>query len=824
MQSLHRPLCGPSRWMVGAARSYCLAMAFLSLCCTSMDAAPPSMESLSPPVASRGSVVELRATGSYLAQCDRAMLLREGIECLAVRPDGDEAAILQLKIHEDCPLGFHPLRLHAPGGISELRLLCVSPFPVTVMAPGSETPTVQSNQTIVNTLSGNQVHRYRIVAKQGEIVSAEVVAVRLGIKLLDTELTVSHPDGSIACQVDDTPLLNQDPCFSIRAEQSGEYTIEVRAVGSNADAGSPYAIHLGHFPRPAYAFPAAGASGSILETSLFGVDPHSEPIETLQVTLPESKDASDVSVELVRREADGVQTPCPSPIAMRSTPFATWRDEPETSEPAIAPVAFHGGIDRDAQMDSYPVKVPENGWWVAEVFAESLGSRLDACLDIYEAESGRCIARGDDFTSHDARVVFMGRADRTYQLRIYDKRSQSSPWHSYRIEVRRLEPSLVGFLPRRDKLSQNGQTLSVPRGNRSLAIMAIQRNRIAGTAALDWQGLPPHVQVQSPTWQDDAFALPVVLDAASQAAEDGVWVQPIPRTESKRGRFTQVVDLVRGPADAIYCESVSDRLGMAITPSVPYRIELIPPANPLPIGGTLDLRVRVHRDAGFRQPLEVSLPILPEFVDAPAKVRIEADQTEGTIPLRSLERTRTQRWPLVVEAVVAPQGAQEATGTPGAIDIAPSASTPLDSPAVCSELCWLEIQPCPVSARVEAIAAEQGHNIALETNIEGLMEMTHPWTAQLEGLPNRVTAEPLMVEPGDRGLRFVVRIAHDAPLGTFDSLQIRLQGTLHDQSLSYCVAPRTRLVIARPGEAQRDEQGRPLSRLEALRKARTNQP
>jgi hypothetical protein len=824
MKTLQRLSYGLAPRTHGAMQGYWLAVAVLMQFCGSMDAAPPSLESLSPPVASRGGVVELRATGSSLGQCDRAMLLREGIECLSLRSEEDESATLQLKIREDCPLGFHPIRLHAPGGISELRFLCVSPFPVTVMAPGADARAVRSNQTIVNTMSGNQVDRYHILAKQGEIVSAEVVAVRLGIKLLDTELTVYHPDGNIACHVDDTPLLNQDPCFSIRAEQSGEYTIDVRAVGSSADAGSPYAIHLGYFPRPAYVFPAAGACGSVLETSLFGLDPQSEPIETLQVTLPELEDASDVSVELVRREFDGAQTPCPSPIAMRSTPFATWSGEPSVSEPAIVPVAFHGKIDRDAQIETYSVQVPENALWVAEVFAESLGSRLDACLEVYEAESNRCIARGDDFNSHDARIVFMARADRTYQLRIYDKRSQSSPWHSYRIEVRRLTPSLVSFLPRRDKLSQNGQALSVPRGNRSLAIMAIQRNRIVGTAVLDWQGLPPHVQVHSPSWQGEEFALPVVLDAASQATEEGVWVQPVPRTESTRGSFTQVVDLVRGPADAIYCASTSDRLGMAITPPVPYRIELIPPANPLPIGGTLELRVRVHREAGFRQPLEVSLPILPEFVDAPAKVRIEADQNEGIISLRSFERARPQQWPLVVEAVVAPQGAQETKGAPGAIDIAPTASAPLDSPAVCSELCWLDIQSCPVSSRVEAIAAEQGHDMVLDTTIEGAMEMTHPWTAQLEGLPNRVTAEPEVLEPGDRTLRFVVHIADDAPTGTFDSLQIRLHGTLHDQSLTYCLAPRTRLVITRPGEAQRDEQGRPLSRLEALRKARTNQP
>lgn len=802
----------------------CGTLVLFMQCIGSLVAAPPSMESISPPIVMRGAVMEVRAIGSSLTHCDRAMLLRSGIECLSVRSEGDETAIVQLKIADDCPLGFHPIRLHAPGGISELRLLCVSPFPVTVAAPGDESPVVRSNQTIVGTMSGNQVDRYRIAAKEGEIISAEVVAVRFGIKLLDMELTVYHPDGTLARHVDDTPLLNQDPCFSIRAEQTGEYVIEAKTVGANADAGSPYAIHLGYFPRPVYAFPLAGTSGCVLGSSLFGIDPQTEPIETLQVALPEHEEATDVAMEWVRRETDGSSTPCPSPIAVRVAPFATQNSGDASSEPGVAPVAFQGLIDRDGQVISHAFQIPEDGWWVAEVFAERLGSRLDSCLEIHDMASQRSIARGDDFDSHDARVVFAGKSHRTYQVRIHDKRSQSSPWHSYRIELRRLAPSLVSFLPRRDKLSQNGQVLSVPRGNRSLAIMAIQRNRVAGTAGLDWQGLPAHVRVQSPVWQGDEFALPVVLDADSHATVDGVWVQPTPRTESSRGSFTQMVDLVRGPADAIYCASVSDHLGMAITPPVPYRVELIPPTHPLPIGGTLDLRVRIQRDAGYNQPLEVSIPILPEFVDAPAKVRIEGDQSEGIISLRSMDRARAQRWPLVVEAVVAPAGAQETKGAPGAIDIAPSASAPLDSPAVCSDLCWMEIQACPVSAQVDAMSAEQGQIVVLETTLDGALEMSHPWTAELEGLPNRVAAEPLLVEPGDRSLRFIVRIASDAPLGTFDSLQIRLRGMLQDQSLSFCIAPRTQLVIARPGESQRDEHGRPLSRLEALRKARGNQP
>ncbi len=804
-----------------------VVLAFAStcmFCCAMLStlvASPPSLESIEPPVASRGATVELRATGSSLTGCDQVLFYREGIECIGLQSSSDESLVLQLRIAPDCPLGPHPVRIQSSSGLSELRTIVVSPFPVLMGTKQAEPLLVEPNTTYVGALSGSDTDRFRIHCRQGEILSGEVVAVRLGTKLLDTEITVMHPDGSIACLVDDTPLLNQDPCFTFRAQQTGEYVVELRAVGSNADSGSPYAIHLGNFPRPSYLFPAGGQAGSQIALQIFGIHPDEPPVETIELTIPDASSAL-VPCELERVEADGSRRSCPSPIMIRAANFETATDEITHREPPVAPTAFHGVIQNNGQLDHHAFRVPENGLWVVEIYAETLGSRLDSSIEIIDTQSGRCVAQSDDFDSHDSRAVFAGHSGRTYSVQVKDKRTQSSPWHGYRLEIRPLAPKLMSFLPRRDKLSQTGQTVTVPRGNRVLAMMAIQRNRVSGTASLEWKGLPPSIVASSPNWQTDNFAFPVVLEASTAAAETASLVEPLPWTEAMRGKFVQTIDLVRGPADALYCASTVNQLALSVTRPVPYRIELIPPANALPIGGTLDLLVRVEREPGWDAPIEVQLPLLPEFVEAPAKIRIESNESIGRMTLRAHPRAQPQSWPLVVEANIANRNPSEKSMQPGAIDIAPSASTPLDSPAVCSSLRSLDILACPIHAALDSIAAEQGQEIEIACTIDGELDDTGRWNAGLEGLPNRVTSEGFAIEPGERQLRFKIRVAEDAPIGTFPDLQIRLTGELKEQPISYCIAGKTKLVISPPGKSKRDEQGRLLSPLEALRRQRSS--
>ena len=190
------------------------------------------------------------------------MFYDPGLRCEKIVATNDDEIQVDLVVEATCSLGPHSFRLLSDEGFSELRTLTVSPFPTVREVKDSVSQAVQSNTTILGTLESDDVDVYQIQVSAGERISAEVVGVRLGVTLLDTVLTLRDPKGKVLEWVDDTPLLNQDPAFSILASETGLYSVEITSAGANADADSQYALHIGNFPRPHRVFPLGAKAGS----------------------------------------------------------------------------------------------------------------------------------------------------------------------------------------------------------------------------------------------------------------------------------------------------------------------------------------------------------------------------------------------------------------------------------------------------------------------------------------------------------------------------------------------------------------------------------
>ena len=806
-----------SRECMGARTVWMLFVMWLGLHSTSNAIDPPSLETLTPPVATRGSDVTIRAVGSSIGHCTEVLFYDPGLECLEIKKIDDDTLELQIHASENCELKPHPIRLRNANGISEIRLLTITPFPVIDEHDSEESQHIVGNATIYGTLQGDDTDAFVLDAIEGDVISAEISAIRLGIKMLDTEMTLVGPDGKLILRVDDTPLLNQDPCFSIRAPAAGKYTIRVGTVGSNADANSPYALHLGNFPRPTLMYPLGGTGEQQLTMDwigAFGSD--GSPLHQ-DVVLPKANSATS-TIELKTTDRNGVSVSCPTLLPVRAVGFPN-AETSSLENPSTIPVAYHGKIDSEGKTVTHFFRIPSDGIYEAEVFATRLGSLLDSVIELRDQTSDRSVAVGDDLNSHDSAVTFEGQRDHLYSLSVRDKRLKSGDLFVYRVEIRRFEPTLVSFLPRRDKLSQGKQTISVPRGNRSLAIMAVQRDGIESTVRLKWDQMPNHIQTSSVPFEANDFARPVVLEASSDAPLDSQLVQPVAIAENKQGRFRQTIDLVNGPADAIYTSVTTDRLAISVTEPLPYSVELEEPRNPLSVDGTVDLIVHVHREPGFSSSIDLSIPLLPEFVDAPAKTRVEGDQSTATIRLRADSRCQPQAWPLVVEANIGSGRSESGESQIGAIDRMPTAA-PLTNPSVCSSLRELQILPSPVAGKLQAIAVECGQEVVLPFRFEIDKNFSGPLIAQLEGLPNRVTAPAVSIGDDQRSLEFQLRVAADAPTGTFPDVLVRLRGERLGQQVSYCIARRTTLVISPAGKSQKDETGVPLTPLEALRRQR----
>jgi hypothetical protein len=135
----------------------------------------------------------------------------------------------------------------------------------------------------------------------------------------------------------------------------------------------------------------------------------------------------------------------------------------------------------------------------------------------------------------------------------------------------------------------------------------------------------------------------------------------------------------------------------------------------------------------------------------------------------------------------------------------------------------LKIISSPARGSVQPVAAECGQTITIPFRFDIDPEFATELVAQIEGLPNRVTAKPISMGKDQRSVEFELQVSSDAPVGTFENLSVRLSGNRMDQSVSYSVSRKTVLVIAPLGKSYKDASGRPLSPLEALRQTR-NRP
>jgi hypothetical protein len=748
----------------------------------------PSCESITPSLGTRGKTFKAKALGASLKEVTEVVCYRSGLRCTGIEPSSEEEVWLEFESDATSPLGEYPVRLRTPKGMTELRTVSLSPFDIQ----SEKEKELRLNRTVLGALEGDEVDTYEIELKAGQLISAEVNAMRLGGIFLDTKISLMNPRGERVIESDDSPLHKQDPCFSTRVKEDGRYRITIRSVEGRADAGSQYALHVGSFPSPSSIFPMGGPPDATNTIAL--LDHEGLPLSSATILTPGLADGTHWLPAVV----EDAELPSLLPFRIiAGKHHNVSRELPSKVLTAETPCVFHGRINSVGQKDSISFTASKSGEHRIEVFASRLGSRLDSILEVLD-RNGNLLSISDDFDGLDSRAHLSLEAEQTYTVRVSDKRGAASDLHTYSLEIVPNEPSVTVFLPRRDKRSQARQAIEVPRGNRTLVLLGLQKEDAKMPVALGLAELPAGVSYRMTDELPDSFVVPMVLEASESAEFASVLAKLKPtEPDCPPVRFDQVVDLINGPADALYRSVSVDRIAVAVTQSVPYSIELDTPVAPLVRDGSLGVRVRVHRSKGFELPIEVRIPLLPEWVASEEKVKLSKECDEAVIVLNATRDVQAMKWALVAEAKSG------------------------NLPSVSSTLQPLEILSSPCKGSIDAVAAEQGTTIELVCKVVLDPTVPLPLTATLAGLPKRVHADAVRVDSHEATIRFQVEIAEDSPIGRFEGIHCRLSGEVHGTPISYNVARQSKLFLSPKGASERDESGRPLSPLESLRRKYT---
>ncbi len=633
----------------------------------------------------RGSTVTVEFHGRSLENPKQILFYTPGIAAAGFVPDKEPATGFKVKfqIAPDCPLGEHVLRLRTATALSDAVTFWVGPFPQIPEAeikPGENDSMAKAQPVAMNTtvegqiLPGPDLDRdfYRVHARQGQRISVEVEAARLGTLHFggenDLAVRILDASGKELGRNDDSALFVQDPELSIVAPREGDYFIVIQQQVFYPPRQAWYRAHIGDFSRPTAIFPAGGQAGTTIDARILG-DVAGERNES--IALPKTPGNFDYFTR-----GAGITSP-PSANVMRVSPYPnvikSAGDGP-TAVPAI-PAALNGILEKPGQVDTFRFSAKKGERLHFRVYARTLGAPVDARIwltaagndrrqmdvdDSHLPDLGLPSSRGSWYIKdqQDPVAVFPVPSDGDYILGMEDSEGGAGPDHVYRVEIEPLRNQIYTHVTAPDGYQMprlNG--FIVPQGGRwTLEVQLAQGigNGYKGEIELEAKGLPRGVTMIAPRFGKGVTRMPVQFvaapDAEPQAALIELLARPVDKTTQLDSGSRQGFALTNRSGELPWHFVWLDKFALAVTDPAPFEIELQPPAMPLVQGGDLTLNAKVTRRDGFTGPIEIIADWLPPGVSKGAVVTIPAEKDEGVYQIQASDKASKGSFQIALNA------------------------------------------------------------------------------------------------------------------------------------------------------------------------------
>jgi len=778
-------------------------------------AASPRLSSITPRGIKRGAEHIVQFNGSSLDDIEEILFYEPaGFTVTKIEPNGNNPKVT-ISVSPDCRLGEHVAQVRTKSGLSDYRTFYVEELPaVAETEPNNEFATPQPialNVVVDGNIANEDVDYYVVDAKKGQRVSVEVVAMRLGTALFDPYVAILDSKRFELSANDDTALALQDGYAAIVAPEDGKYIIEVRE--SAYGAGSSYRLHVGTFPRPTAVYPAGGKLGEEIDVRFLGL-PDGELAAKLK--LP-AEPVADYAV--FASDAGGI-----SPTGNAFQLFEhgnAFEQEPNDAfaqaSPVSLPLAFNGIIEKPGDVDFLKFTAQKGQVYEVECFARRIRSGLDPVMTLYNATGG-AIVGNDDSRGPDSYFRFSVPADGEYVLQISDHLRSGNPDFVYRIEFHPVRPALTVGIPRVEQYGQYRQQIYVPRGGRFGTILNVSRADFGGEIVLEDAGLPTGMQMICETLPANQTQMPVVFEAAADAALSGKLVELPARhadpNQNIRGHFFNRADFLIGePGQSLYRWKDVDRVAVAVVDEIPFSIEIVEPKAPLVRDGSMQLKIIAHKKEGWDEQINVQLPFRPPGVGAASSVNIPKGQTEVLYPMNANGGAEIKKWRIF------------ALGTAGGMWGS-------------SQLATLEIADPFARFEVQRASCEQGQSAQVLCKINHIHPFEGTATATLLGLPFKVTSEPVQFTKETPEIVFNVKTEKESPVGkhnlycqlvvphngesvvsTAGGTQLQIDAPLPAPVAQPQPAPMPQVAATQPAPMPAAAPPKPLSPLEKLRLA-----
>ena len=757
-----------------------LATLALLLPASIVSASDPALSIILPRGAQRGTEQVFRFSGARLDDAQEIFFYEPGFEVLEIKPADANNIDVKVRIAADCTLGEHTAQVRTKSGISDYRTFFVGALPaVEETEPNTDFNSPQNislNSTVSGTVQNEDVDYYIFEAKKGDRVSAEVEGMRFGQTLFDPYVAILNDRRFEIASVDDSPLLKQDAALSVTIPEDGRYIVEVRESGYGGDGNCRYRLHVGNFPRPTITYPAGGQAGQTQDITFIG--DATGPI-TRQISL--AADASETTVFI--DDAQGI-TPSGHPLRVSPHPNALETEPNQGFDTATVvatfPSAFNGILQEPGDVDIFKFAAKAGQVFEVECFGRRIRSPIDPVMNLYKA-TGEGITGNDDSRGPDSYFRWQVPADGEYAIRVADHLNRGGPQFVYRIEFQEVKPSLNVGIPRVARYSQSRQQVYVPRGNRYATLISAERINFGGELVIDGVQLPAGISIVAQPMPANLNVMPVVFEAAADAPLAGALVdfrmKPTDPNLAFFGQFTNRADFViAGPGQSLYVWKDVNRLPVAVVDELPFHLEIVQPNVPIVRNGQMMLKVVAKKKEGWDEAISVQFPFRPPGIGANSEIAIPKGQTEALYQINADGNAALGKWPIYVLGSSSVNGAAWAS----------------------SQMASLEIAEPYVGLALQRGSVEQGKETEIAVEVQVLKELKAPAQVTLLGLPHKVTAEPLQINPDTKELVFRITTAADSPEGNHKNVFCQVTVLENNEQIVHARLGNTELRIDKP--------------------------
>ena len=786
-----------------------------------LHAFSPDLVSLLPRGGMRGEEVEIDLRGHRMFEPQELICYKPGVVVKSLTKVSDKHIKAVLAIAADAALGEYPLRLRCKGGFTYMATFWVGQFPsVEETEPNNDFSGPQDidfNSTVHGVAGKEDADYYRVKVKKGELISAELEAIRLGKVLFDPYLAILNAGNEVMAAADDTALLRQDAYVSVIAPEDGEYMIMVRESSYEGNDKCRYRLHLAGFSRPAAVYPPAAKPGVRAEFRMIG-DPLGDYV--VQAT-PTGEEGAHYDLFAQR---DGMSAPSPNPVLVSNLPFANEHEPNDESkkatpaEPLAAPCAFHGIIFKKDDVDWFRFSAKKGENLRIRVRARSLRTPLDSVLILRDA-NGKQLERNDDQGGLDSIIDFKPPADGQYFINVRDQLGNGGPDYVYRIEINHRKPSLAATIPIGKRYdSQYRKMINVPRGNRYATVVNIARENNSFECKLRADSLPSGVSMKHSPAPKSANNFLAVFEARADAPVSGglhYFTISDANPESKvAGRLKEVIDFAQQNNVGVFHSVHDDRIAVAVIDEAPFHVDLKVPPVPIVQNGATRLKVTLRRSPGFDEAVKVTLPWKPPGIGSPTDVTIPKGESEAFYDINASGDAAPGSYQICVVA---------------------QAETKKGQVVVASSLLNLSISKPLLSMSFEMASTIPGQ----ETTLIGKVEHHQPIQGQakviVHGLPHGVTTPVKEINANTGEVHFRLKVTEDAAKGKHNAIFCQILPIRNGHEIAHNTGHGGTLMINPPPPVSKKSKSpkaansegdkksvvskpsKPLSRLEQLR-------